>query len=301
MFYQTLAQVAKLFLFLLTGFILAKKEILPDQTAKCFSLFLVWVSQPALYLYTFSTRFNVGQLAESVKLMAVSLVGLVVTLLLSRLIRSVIIKDDYAQKVFTYSVCVPNYGSVGYVLVQALFGEAVLLQYQIFVTPITIYVLTAGYAMLLDRKTCLKSLLNPMIVALLVGMVLGLLQIKLPVFLQEALISASDCIGPISMILTGCVIAQFDLKKVLSLQEVYTTVILRMLLLPALVIAVSLVIPIPRKYVSMLLIFHAMPCGLNSVVFPSTVGKDCSFGAGLAVISNTVALFTIPLFLSYLA
>ena len=42
-------------------------------------------------------------------------------------------------------------------------------------------------------------------------------------------------------------------------------------------------------------IFYAMPCGLNTVVFPKMFGEDCKIGAGFAFISNIGACFTIPL------
>jgi len=39
----------------------------------------------------------------------------------------------------------------------------------------------------------------------------------------------------------------------------------------------------------------AMPCGLNTIVFPKIVGEKCDIGAGLAFVSNIAACITIPL------
>ena len=300
MFTQTLIQVVKLFLFMLLGYVLSVKKILPKETPKCFSMFLVWLACPALYIYTFATQFSPQMLSESARLIGISLICLAAALLLSILLKRAVSKDAYSQAVFTYSVCVPNFGYVGNVLVLALLGETALMKYQIFVMPVTVFMVTRGYAMLLERKTGIKGLLNPMIIAMLAGMTIGLLQIKLPQFVLETLVSASDCMGPVSMTLAGCVIAGFDLKKILSLKEIYITVGIKMIAMPALVILLSRVITMPAEYLSLLLLFQTLPVGLNSVVYPSTIGKDCSFGAGLAVISNVAALITIPLFLAYL-
>ena len=43
---------------------------------------------------------------------------------------------------------------------------------------------------------------------------------------------------------------------------------------------------------------YALPCGLNTVVFPKLVGENCSVGASLAFVSNILACITIPLVMS---
>ena len=298
MLYQTFAQVAKLFLFMLTGYILTRKKILPDQAAKCLSVFLVWISCPALYFYSFATQFTVAQLRSSAALIGVCIVGLAASYLIAVLTGRFVTKDKYTRDVYTYSLCVPNYGYMGYVLVLALMGEAALLKFQIFVIPVTVFMLTKGYAMLLKQKVNAKNLLNPMMIAMVAGMIVGLLGIEIPEILLDTMKGASDCMGPLSMTLAGCVIAGFDLKKVLSSKAIYITVAVKMILMPLLVVAVGRLIALPQEYLSMLLIFQCLSVGLNSVVYPSTVGEDCSFGAGLAVVCNCTALITVPIFMS---
>jgi len=100
------------------------------------------------------------------------------------------------------------------------------------------------------------------------------------------------------MILSGCVIAGFDLKEVLGQKRVYLTVAIKMVLMPMLVVIAGKFINIPTEYLYLVLLFQAVPAGLNSIVYPSTIGKDCSFGAGLAVVSNVAALITIPVFVA---
>ena len=50
----------------------------------------------------------------------------------------------------------------------------------------------------------------------------------------------------------------------------------------------------------MAVLMYAMPCGLNTIVFPKLVGEDCSTGATLALMSNLLAVITIPLCISLL-
>ena len=301
MFQQTLTQVTTLFLFILVGYVLSKKKLLPENAAQCFSIFLVWAASPALYLNTFTNQFTPDKLREASTLILISLGILALMYLVSMLVKRFITKDPYSQGVFTYSMCVPNFGYMGNVLVLALMGEAVLLRFQLFIIPISVFSLTKGYAMLLERKSSLRALLNPMIVGMACGMVLGLAGIRIPGFIAGVLTSASDCIGPMAMLLTGCVIAKFNLKEILNQKEIYFTVALKMIVLPLAVLVLGKLLNIPSEYLFLIMMVAALPTGLNSVVFPSTIGKDCSFAAGLAVVSNVVALITVPLFLGQVA
>ena len=47
--------------------------------------------------------------------------------------------------------------------------------------------------------------------------------------------------------------------------------------------------------VGVVLIFTAMPLGLNTIVFPAAYGGDENIGASMAVISNVIGLVTVPL------
>ncbi len=299
MLIQTLEQVGKLFLFMLLGYLLTKKDILPKETPKVLSRVLVWISCPALYLRSFSSHFRPETLRTMPMLLLVSAASLAVCLLISGALKKLVTKDEYNQGVFTYSVCVPNSGYMGNVLVLALLGEAELLRFQIFVIPFTFYMLLFGYSMLLGRKPSLKNMLNPMMVAMFTGMIIGLLRLQLPGFVLGALGSAADCMGPLSMIIAGYVVAEFDLKRILSMKEVYFTVAVRMLLVPVLVLLAGRLLRIPAEYYTLLICFHCLPTGLNTVVYPSSIGRDCSLGAGLAVVSNILAVLTVPIFFNF--
>ena len=39
----------------------------------------------------------------------------------------------------------------------------------------------------------------------------------------------------------------------------------------------------------------AMPCGMNTIVFPKLVGEDCKPGAALAFITTVLCIVTIPI------
>ena len=49
---------------------------------------------------------------------------------------------------------------------------------------------------------------------------------------------------------------------------------------------------------NIVVLFCALPCGLNTVIFPKLVDENCEYGASQAFISNVAACATIPVVLS---
>ena len=47
-------------------------------------------------------------------------------------------------------------------------------------------------------------------------------------------------------------------------------------------------------------ILYAMPCGMNTIVFPKLVDQDCRSGAAIVLVSTAISLITIPLCLYFL-
>ena len=100
--------------------------------------------------------------------------------------------------------------------------------------------------------------------------------------------------APVSMLLAGIVISEFDLKKLLSNKLTYIIVLLRLLVIPIVLGTILNFICTP-EIVQTSILFYAMPCGLNTIVFPKMIDENCEIGAGLAFLSNVFACATIPL------
>ena len=59
----------------------------------------------------------------------------------------------------------------------------------------------------------------------------------------------------------------------------------------------ELVVPLPRAVYPAVVIMGCMPCGLNTIVFPSLVGEDCRMGAKFVLLSHVLCLASIPLWI----
>lgn len=285
-------QVFILFLFTASGYVLAKRKIVDSSQSQILSKLLVYLFLPCNIFKTFSLNFTVVYIAGNFELLTTSIVVIFILAITMHFAAKFFSKDTYERHIFEYSLIIPNYGYMGYALAESILGESGLMNLMMFALPVSFYTYTLGFAMLTKRSLSLKKLLNPVVISMLVGMLVGIIQIPLPETIYSVLNKASDCMAPVSMLLAGIVISEFNLKKLVYFKSTYIVVILRLVAIP-ITLGYLLSLVCSTKVVETCVLLYAMPCGLNTIVFPKLVEENCEIGASLAFVSNIFACITV--------
>jgi len=263
--------------------------------AKLLSTLEVYVCFPCTVFKTFSANFTIPYLGEKYPSILISTVLLTGVALFARWFSRRLSQNPYEQDVYCYTLVVPNTGYIGSALVGNLYGPAVLLNQMLFNLPVTFYTYTEGYRMLTGgKKMTLRRLVNPVTIAIVLGCLVGILSIPIPSVLMAVVDGSNNCMAPLSMLLTGIAISEFDLRILLKNKMVYFMSFLRLIVLPfGMAFLASRFFS--REIVLAVIMQYAMPCGLNTIVFPKLIGENVEIGAGLALVSNVAAILTIPL------
>ena len=290
-------RVAILFAFALIGFSMCKAGLIDPSNSKFLSTLVVWVFLPATNFQSFSTNFTVKYITEKYDIILSSAAAVIVIGTLAFFLSKLLTKDKYRRSVYTYSLTVPNSGYMGIPLTQAIFGSGMLLNVLLFALPINIYLYTVGYCLLIKSKLTLKKLLNPPIIAIVLGSVVGLSGLKLPAFAADFLSVAGAPMGPCTMLILGMALSEYKFKKLLKNPMNYAVSLLRLIVIPAVFVILFKLIGLSNVIMPALIVY-SMPCGLNTVVFPKMVGEDCETGAALTLISTTLSMLTIPIMLT---
>jgi predicted permease len=286
-------QIVVLYLFLLVGcFFGKKKKALTEQTS-ILSYLVVNFLLPAKVFRTFSTNCTVSYFKTNYKILLTSVGFLIFLHIFSKVAARFLHKDSYLRRVYEYSFTISNYAYLGYTLMEGVFGETGLANLMIFCIPFSIYTYTVGYIKLTGDGKSLKRAVNPMTGAILLGLVFGLSEIPLPTFIHTAFSSAGACVGPIAMLLTGLTLSTFSVKEVLRDKMAYVVVLFRLVVIPAMVFGICSLLHLDAVLPSVLFM-AAMPTGLNTIVFPKSVGEDPRPGARLAMMSHAFSVITIP-------
>ena len=294
-------QLCVLYIFILVGFYLGKKRPDASGSSGIVSYVLVNVFFPAKIFLNFSTNFTVDYVQNNYVSVFIAIGLLLLMLALGAPVAQLLGRTHYEKKVYVYSTAISNYAYLGYVLIGEVLGDEAMNNLMVFCIPISIYCNTVGIAMLMDKKINLKNLLQPVTVAMFIGIAWGLLGLPLPEMIRTTLKSAGACMGPVSMVLVGLVLAGFTWKQLLPSWQAWVFCAVRLLIVPAMVYGVCMLIgrfmPLPDAVYPSAVIMAAMPCGLNPVVYPKLIGQDCSLGAKLIPLTSILSMATIPMWL----
>ena len=302
-FTTTLSQMAFLFSLIVIGFILTKSKIVTTDAAGILAKLENNLFIPALVLNTFVQNFTVERLQSAWQVLLASIILLLVVIPLAIGVSKLMTKDQYIRNIYTYGLCFSNFGFMGNAVVSALFPD-IFLEYLIFTLPLWMGIYLWGTPSLLmsdgskqTLKSRLKSFTNPMFIAMLVGIILGLIGVNLPNWLNSVISSSANCMSPIAMLLTGITVANIDLVKTFKNGQIYLISLVRLLVFPLLFLVIFMFLPLPETLRTCAICSLAMPLGLNTIVIPSAYGKDTSAAAGMAIISHALSCITIPLVL----
>ena len=301
-FTSTLNQMMVLFIFMALGFFLNKKRLLPLDDSVVLSKLETYAFVPCLVFSVFYKYCTVENFKQKWTYMLYGAAVMAVSLPIGIVLAKFFAKDGYLKKIYTYSFAVANFSFMGNAVVLGVFGEKVLFDYMIFTLPLNLYVYSIGTASLIPTekggKLSVKTFVNPIFIALILGAVCGLLSVPLPKFITTAISSAGACMSPLAMLLTGFVIGEYSLKTLASDKKVYLASVIRLIILPSAFMAVLLLLKTDKDIIRVALCATAMPFGLNTVVFPAAYGGDTTPGAGMALVSHLISIITIPVMFS---
>lgn len=300
-----------MFTLILVGFILRKKSLLPDNSHTSMSKLETFVLAPSLSLYNMMTKCNVKTFSENWTLILYGFGIILCAVALSYPLSKLFIRNskgspelEYQRNVYKYAMTFGNFGFMGNFLVLSVWGNDFFYKYSLFTLSINIICYSWGLYILIPKEKSLglaanlkKGLITPPTVALVSGILLGLLGVGkyVPDFMISALQSAGDCYGPIAMLLAGFVIGGYNFKELILNKKVYLATLLRLIVIPSALMLVLGALKVDKEIMILALIAFATPLGLNTIVYPAAYGGDPKTGASMAMISHTLSVVTIPL------
>ncbi len=295
----TTNQMLVLFSFMILGYFLNIKGILPKNASTTISKLETTVLVPCLTFNTFYKYCTVENISKKWNIILYSSIVVIISIIIAFFLAKLFSKDLYLNNIYKYSFTISNLGFMGNAVVLGVFGEEVLFDYLIYTLPFQIYIYSVGIVLLKpiskDNKLSFKTLINPVFLSVILGTIVGLIGIPLPNFLESAISSAGACMSPMAMILTGFVVANYSFKMLLKQKKIYIASLIRLVVLPLFFVLVLRALKTNENIVMLTLCCTAMPLGLNTIVFPAAFGGDTTPGASMALISSILSIVTIPI------
>ena len=138
-----------LFIFMALGYILNIKNVLPNNSSAVLSKLETNVLVPCLVFNTFYKYCTIENISQKWLYLVYGTALMIVSIVIGVCLAKLFAKDNYLQKIYTYSFAVANFSFMGNAVVLGIFGEEVLFDYMIFTLPLCLYVYSVGTASLI--------------------------------------------------------------------------------------------------------------------------------------------------------
>lgn len=308
MFLLTLNQMLTMFTYMVVGFVLRRKKILPESSYVVLSRLETYFFLPALLLNNWMKNCNITTLRDNASIIFYGMLLIVVAVFLSYPLSRLFVKkkdgSEYLRNIYKYAMTFGNHGFVGNFVVLGIWGDEMLFKYSMLTLCASFACNSWGVFVLVPQegekrsvKSVVKRMFTPSIIAVFVGLIAGLTNVSgyVPQFVNTVLAGGASCMGPVAMVLAGIVIGGYDLKEILKQKKVYAATFMRLIVLPTAFVLGLRLLGAGVDVRTLALIAFGAPIGLNTIVYPAAYGGDTKTGASMALISHALSVITIPL------
>ena len=145
-----------------------------------------------------------------------------------------------------------------------------------------------------DMKGCLKALVSPNIIAIILGLTTYLLRIKLPELILEPISMVAAMNTPTAMLVAGASIASEGISEMFKNKRYYYVAFLRLILAPLAYIVILKAFPFDEVVKNSMLISTACPVGATSVSFALRYEKNGVYASHIFGLTTLLCIITIP-------
>jgi len=289
-----------LFALIALGVLVGHLRIVNEIGISQISSLVVNVTLPAAIFLAVAGDLSAAMLASAplVLLLGVGTGGL--SYLLGRFVaRRRQMKEDQVG-VYAFATGCTNTGFLGIPLVAALMGPAALVPAVLYDFTTTINIFTFGVAGLdrsggrIDVRRLIKNLLNPMFLALVLGVLWALAGLSLPTAVRQILQLTGNATTPLAMICLGQMLHSSTGQVNRGSAGLAPLVVIRLLVAPALALVVLLA-SMPDVTKAVCVLQAGMPSAMLTPILARQYGGDHELGLVASLGTTVASLVTLPL------
>ena len=292
-------KIASLFTIALGTYFLAKFHILRSEDSHTLSLVMLYLVCPCTIVSAFQIESTSEIRTGLLLALGAALMIHVILLVFNALIRKPLHLTPIEQSSFLYS----NAGNIIIPIVSSLLGSEWVI-YTCAYICVQIILLWTHCKQLVSgesRPNIKKILTNVNILSILAGIIIFVLNIQLPAFLQDAIDATASMIGPIGMAIVGLMLAGMDFKSLFAKKRVWLIAFLRLIVAPLLFIfflrLTGFGTGIQSSETILLISLLACSSAASTTVMQMELiyGTDAQYACAINVITTILCILTMPL------
>lgn len=294
-FYVRLGSIG---LILLLGFLLGKFKLITKKTNQELTNLLLVVFMPASLFAAFPATYDENFANLFFSGLIAGFLVMILLILIAKLIfnKKIFHKELSCESQFAFIF--NNATFLGYPIVSSTFGASGILAYCGFIIAFNIALFSYGI-WLFEQKVTFKLvrsiIFNPNIIAVLAGMIIFLLSLRLPNYITDSISYVGGATTPLSLICIGYMLSQAALLKVLKKWRLMLTAIIQLILGPLTTWGVLTLLNFPPEVIQVCTLIQALPTATSLGLFAVKYGGNATDSSELVTISTLFSAITMPL------
>ncbi|AZZ61537.1 AEC family transporter [Oenococcus sp. UCMA 16435] len=290
-----------MFSLILVGILINKIGFFHQQTSDDLTSILLYVVSPCLIINAFEEPYSPIRIRQFL----LTLMGIILFYIVDILIAQIIFGktvDPTLKRVVQYGSVYSNAGFMGVPLASSLFGSQGVFFAAASLAAFNIFNWTHGIGLFqpkqdqLDHKAALqKVVLNPNIIAIVSGLLIFLLSIKIPFVINQTVKYVGSINTPLSMIVIGNSLAGIKFNRRMFNGKLLLALIMRNLIFPVIAILILRLLGISGIAFYTTIVMAACPVAGILVLFTLQARGNPRQAITLMSISTILSLVTIPL------
>lgn len=294
-FYARLGSIA---LIVALGFILGRLKLISNKTNKQLVILLLAVFMPASLFSAFPSEYDETSAHLFFSGLAAGIIVMTLLIIVSRILFA---KWWYKGKIrfeSQFAFIFNNATFLGYPIVVNTFGPDGVIAYCGFIISFNVALFSYG-VFLFEHQLTFKSLWrvvrDPNIIAVAVGMVMYLAELRLPSFANDAVGFVGGATTPLSVICIGYMLSHADFRKILKRWRLVVTALLQLILGPVITYFSLVFMQFPTEVVVVCTLIQALPTATSLALFATKYGGNEVESSELVALSTILSVATMPL------
>ncbi len=299
-----LNSVISLFLIMLVGVYGSKKGIITSEINEGLIKLLLNITLPFMVISSFSFSFNMSIMSNIVKGFYYSIIAYIVLIIASYALLLPIKGDK--KTIIHFGNVFTNTGYIGFPILNAIYGPEGVIYGSIFNMFFVLFVWTYGLILFKGyigknelKKEIVSTILNPSIIAVIIGLVIMIHDIKIPLIIYNSINSVGNISGPLSMIILGVIFSRSRFGSNFKDWRLYYGLIVKMIVLPMILYLISHLAD-RTIILNSVIIIASMPAAIMTSIFAETYNKEKDFAMIIVLMSTLLSVITIPILVKVL-
>ena len=288
-------KIIEMFIILLVGALIYKVKIIDDVSTKHLSNVLLMLVSPLLIVQSYQIDFNKELLYGLLWALLASFLTFLFMIIVSEFLFH---GDRNRSSVEKIAVSYSNSGFIGIPLISGVLGDKGVFYMTAYITVFNVLLWTHGVLLMGDSeglKGAWKNFLSPAIIAVMVGIILFLFQLRLPQFIENPLEMIASMNTPLGMIVAGANLAQGNILKSLKNKRFYYLSFIKLIVYPLAGLVILWLLPLDFEVAFTVFIAVACPAGASVIMFAQRYDRDAYYASEIFVITTLLSAVTLPL------